>query len=526
MGAERFDLAKIWALAGRWLEELASARAADNEDNAKLQAATLQVKPDGSTVPSNTERAKPTKSGSGRDAGKERSLKSPSTPFHRNQRELHQYASKHSSPLVTSQVLSEADISPRPLPLRLPPARAEPPPLLSGASRRLSSDMTGALDLVGSDTSTSEDGLGMGTLRRQPSTSAATSPAVRAASETALTTSSSSDDEDSNRDRATDVSSSAVGGSSKTKAPGPGMPISASNLLTKTKPALPTISRQNTIDMLPAARSLSLHRDSSSSGHSASTYGGTGSGGSAVATPRPMTAALRQGPGGDLLPLGEISASALARRAATMGSSSSTSSRRQPRSRGGASRKISSGTRRSSNRSNETTSSNESEDEESTSDQEQEVDGDEEEEDDEDHDEEEEEHSKTARGLRARAERKFMSIRRGIAKRSRSKEDKSKTDSQDRSGVRHGRGRGGRVIRRDKLTSGSRSNSNSRRNASKARAAAAERRVAAQLKAAREKIIDSTRAHLLDLTQELADEVRQFLRFNIERTSPIHVGCK
>lgn len=211
---ELCSVAKIWKLAADWVAKECT-QAAATPTGPQPDKPTHRKDSKGLSSPGRASNMRRT-----------RSQTSPSVPFQHLQRDRH--ASQKSSPLVTSQTLSEVDISPRALPSRLPQVGTTP-------------RITDNADFVGSDTSQSNSAHD----DTQESTTSGQSPAGA--------------DDASDEDAATDIRSQArsadVGSLSN-----PALSLSA--ILSKKRPALAALSRQNTHDGSSSApMSLQLTSD-------------------------------------------------------------------------------------------------------------------------------------------------------------------------------------------------------------------------------------------------------------------------
>lgn len=128
MEVNRYDTAKIWRLIGQWIESVPDPVAATPALH-ETKLTETSVHADSHRTPAVT-----------RSRAKSRT--SPSNPLlHLHLSDGH--TSRQSSPLVTSQVISEADVANRPAPLSLPPPRLRP-----SEQKDINN-----VDLVGSDTS-------------------------------------------------------------------------------------------------------------------------------------------------------------------------------------------------------------------------------------------------------------------------------------------------------------------------------------------------------------------------------------
>lgn len=198
--AKKYDASKMWLLISEWLvseeKEAVAKKASENLEASKLRKERPPSPP--------------------KLTGKQQFRSSSGTVAHHHlQRDLH--SSRHSSPLVTSQVLSEADISPGPFAaMDLPAAEnLQPPPIKA-------SNLFSAVEYVADDTSdTSTD----------PETETG-------APETDRPLPTGSKEDDTRADTAISA-----------------MSRSAASLLTKVRPALPAISRQTSPDHSAAGRS-------------------------------------------------------------------------------------------------------------------------------------------------------------------------------------------------------------------------------------------------------------------------------
>lgn len=133
MEVNRYDAAKIWRLIGQWVENAPEVPVVTPAVPIPEQASEVQQ------LPLTTEHTKTP----ALKRNRARSRTSPSNAFsHLHLGDGH--ASRQSSPLVTSHVISEADMLPKPAPLSLPPPKQKP------AEQK---DVSNNVDLVGSDTS-------------------------------------------------------------------------------------------------------------------------------------------------------------------------------------------------------------------------------------------------------------------------------------------------------------------------------------------------------------------------------------
>lgn len=128
MEVNRYDTAKIWRLIEQWIESV--------PDPVLATPATVEAKAAESTAHAEHYKTPAV------TRSRAKSRTSPSNPFqHLHLNEGH--TSRQSSPLVTSQVISEADVADRPAPLNLPQPRLQ----------SIEQEASNNVDLVGSDTS-------------------------------------------------------------------------------------------------------------------------------------------------------------------------------------------------------------------------------------------------------------------------------------------------------------------------------------------------------------------------------------